>query len=400
MARRLSKNREATEENMDDIVEFLCHCLTPNELADESWQLVKGVENRNWEQLIQFADASYLSPALYLGLRRHGLFSMLNQEEVQGYFEAIHFLSVDRNQRLKAQSVDLIKMLNSAGIEPVLLKGIAGILDGLYEDDGERIMSDIDVLIDTSELTKAVDVMRRNGYYYHKEPTKFQLDMKYKHHAPPMVSKGCLASVELHIRPTILAGKRTLVDAAYARQGARMIEVDGAIALIPSAEFRLLHNFFHSQHQDGRNYRFARLHIRGLLDWVELRQAFDTEVNWEAMIERVKRYDLYRSFSAYLLNAESYFGQPVPEMVVLSFGAKMHVRRQYFLLKHPRFTRLHELSIYFLRGCWDFFFSPASARSYYGDASVSVVIRQRLAKLMSSSWRKDKYNDIRRIIGW
>jgi len=361
-------------------IEFLCRCLAPVEYGDGI--IGEGIESRSWDGIIKFVDASYLSPALFLGLKRHGLFYLLDQE-VQDYFEAIHFLSVDRNRRLRAQGVDLIRLLNRAGIEPLLLKGLAGLLGGLYEGDGERIMTDIDVLIDEADLSKALEVLQENGYHYYQEPSRYDLDMKYKHHAPPLVMGGGAASVELHIRPTILAGKRTLLDAPYACQGAKLIEINSARALMPAPEFRLLHNFFHSQHQDGRNYRFGRIHVRGLLDWVKLRQAFGSSVDWSALVERVRRRHLYRSFSAYLINAEELFGQPLPDSVKPDLSAQIHVQRQKLLLKHCGMAKVNDLCLHLLQGSWHFF-SPAMARRRYGDVSMFTAMRLQAGKRMSS----------------
>jgi len=37
--------------------------------------------------------------------------------------------------------------LNAAGISPIYLKGTGNLIDGFYEDIGERIIGDIDFLV-------------------------------------------------------------------------------------------------------------------------------------------------------------------------------------------------------------------------------------------------------------
>jgi hypothetical protein len=373
---------------------FICRCLAPVEFGDGL--LVEGIEDKDWDRIIKFSDANYVSPALFLGLNRYGLFAHLG-EGIQDYFEGIHALSAARNMHLKAQGVDLIRLLNSAKIEPVLLKGFANLIDDLYEDDGERIMRDIDVLIEEEELPKALKVLLENGYRYFQEPSVFDLDMKYKHEAPSLMAEGQPAAVELHIKPTILAGKRTLLDTAYARKGARTVNIDGAHALMPSPEFRLLHNYFNSQYHEGQSYRFASLHIRGLFDWVRLRQSFDADVNWQDLVGRVRRYHLYRSFSGYLLSAHEFFGQPIPEFVKPDRSARVHIWRQKLLLNHSRLAQLSNVGLYLLYGVLDFV-SPAVLRRYYGEASVFAVMRFRVDQVMSSSWRKKKFEMVRRLV--
>ena len=221
--------------------------------------------------------------------------------------------------------------------------------------------------------------------------------MKYKHHAPPLVAEGLPASVELHIRPTSLAGKRTLLDASFARQGARLKEFEGARALIPSPEFRLLHNFFHTQHQDGKDYRFGRVNIRGLLDWIKLRNMFDSDVAWPSLIERVRHYKLHRSFSAYLITTQEFFNQSPPGSLRLNQSAKIHVQRQKLFLKYPVLARLINLVLYSTQGIWHIF-SPTILRKEYGDASMLTWAGLRMTKFKSQEWRSKKLKDILRIV--
>jgi len=358
-------------------------------------ELTKDIDKRNWGWIVRYVGASLLTPALTCGLKRHGLLPLLDVE-LQGYFEGIYELSADRNRRLKAQAIDLIKCLNQADIEPVLLKGIAGMLDGLDQDEGERIMSDIDVLIGLGELPRAIKVLQEIGYRYYEEPSPYRLDMTYKHHAPALIADGLVASVELHIRPTSLAGRKTILSSEYALKGARCINVGGAQALIPSANFRLLHNFFHSQ-QDDKNYYFGRLHVRGLLDWVILYRSLESEVDWSAVVGRVKRFHLKGSFSAYLLNLKSCFNLNLSPGSKLISSAAIHSWRQRMLINSLAFTRINNMVLFMLLSGWHVF-SPAYRRRTYGDISVLKAYKLHLDKLLSPDWRKDRIEDLRELL--
>ncbi|MBK8386518.1 MAG: hypothetical protein IPL11_13030 [Candidatus Accumulibacter sp.] len=62
-----------------------------------------------------------------------------------------------------------IQALNCLGIRPLLLKGAAVIVGGLYPTDGERMVTDIDVLIPPSSLPdipeKRTHWLSGNGQY-------------------------------------------------------------------------------------------------------------------------------------------------------------------------------------------------------------------------------------------
>ena len=51
-------------------------------------------------------------------------------------------------------------MLLDNGVRPVFLKGTGNVLEGLYEDIGERMVGDIDFLIQQKDFLKAVDILK------------------------------------------------------------------------------------------------------------------------------------------------------------------------------------------------------------------------------------------------
>ena len=113
--------------------------------------------------IFQLADEYLVLPALYLGLKRKECLKFPDLE-VRDFLEAIYELNCQHNQKLKKEALTAVRILNSEGVQPVLLKGIAGLLAGLYKDDGERIIGDIDLMIDQSELVKVVELLIGHGY--------------------------------------------------------------------------------------------------------------------------------------------------------------------------------------------------------------------------------------------
>lgn len=377
------------------MLKFICLCMTKSLPSDKKDQLTRIITTQDWNKIIRYADATLLLPALYSGLKRHNLLHHLDAETSE-FLESIHALNSHRNSSIKYQAIELIKLLNTADIEPILLKGIAGLLTDLHEDPAERVMSDIDILINPNDLPTAIDILLKNNYKFYKEPSSHDLDMTYKHHAPPLVSEGNLASVELHIRPAPLAGKKTLLDFDSANKGSKPINIQGARALLPTPEVRLLHNFNHSQHQDGKNYFFGRIHIRGLLDWIRLTDKFEDNVDWSAVIERISTHSRSRSFSAYLLNASEYFGYVQPISKLSTGFAKLHILRQKAIINFPPLGKANETICYFLSGIW-IMLSPSLARKQFGDLSLAKVYKFRFMRLLNMDFYYNRYRDLQKI---
>ena len=144
--------------------ELLCSFLTNTESAENTSFTESDVRSIDWEELFRLADGYLVLPALYLGLKRDGCLKFLDQE-ARDFLETIHVFNCEHNQKLKVEALRVIRKLNSQSIEPILLKGIAGLFTGLHEDDGERIIGDIDLLVDQFELEKVVKLLMDCGYW-------------------------------------------------------------------------------------------------------------------------------------------------------------------------------------------------------------------------------------------
>lgn len=80
--------------------------------------------------------------------------------------------------------IDVTQRLNSAGIHPVLLKGIANAAP-LYGDLGSRPMSDVDILIHAPDIEKAHALLHSAGWVTDEKPIadrmRFAYAMTYRH---------------------------------------------------------------------------------------------------------------------------------------------------------------------------------------------------------------------------
>ena len=80
------------------------------------------------------------------------------------FLDAVYTLNLDCNLHYEDQLAHLIQVLNNIGVRPVLLKGAAALVSGLYPTPGERMTGDIDILIPASRLPGVFKHLCAAGY--------------------------------------------------------------------------------------------------------------------------------------------------------------------------------------------------------------------------------------------
>jgi len=371
---------------------ILCSLLSSEKRPATLEDVVDVLDEDHWRRLIRLADESYVLPALYPALLFHDVLERVDVE-VKEYLALVHELTAERNRLILLQTVAVVRLLNGFGIEPLPLKGCASLLMGEYGAKGERILTDIDILVSEADIDKAIAVLQDSGYRYYKTPNRSDLDLSYRHHALPLVADGEPVSVELHIRPTPLRERGTLLDAEMAWSAAMRTNRHGCTFWIPSLEFRMLHAFYHSQIGDKWAW-IQSAPLRSLMDFQRLASNGGERVDWEAMWGLVQKYRLERPYSLYVDTCRKYFGLTVPD-----YAFKKGLLLKYDTLwrdgiqRYPLVAKIRYLYAYALKSLYRQF-SLLQARKDYGDLPVIRLIYYRMCKGLSFSLYARKVRDM------
>jgi len=171
------------------------------------------------------------------------------------------------------QLSELLPALEQRNIKSVLLKGTA-FWTCIYEP-GERPVSDIDILIRTTDTDLADEALRSLGYSGERNPLRPASEREYnnRHYYPHPKEHGLM--LELHRR--ILHRQRYDIDTEGLFSRAIPCRIGSASALQLSVEDNLLHLAMHrTVHGDGftpdcRNIEDAhRIIARMPVDWMAL----------------------------------------------------------------------------------------------------------------------------------
>jgi len=233
---------------------------------------------------------------------------------------------------------DTVRLLNQAGIEPLLLKGAIALLPEQYPHAFARMLGDLDLGVAGTEAHRAAEVLQAAGFYPppNLDPAHYATG---HHHLVPLFHPSGDGYVEIHRELLIDQIPKAALSLAMMEAHARPVDWDGLRVRVPTWEHRLLHNALHHQLQD-QAFLFGWLSLRQLLEFAQLRELPDTAaLDWSGLLQRLDAVGAGDALRSYLLAAQRLFGQPLPDGVSLTHAALRAEGRFWFRLRHPRLGR-------------------------------------------------------------
>ena len=175
---------------------FIGKCLTITH-EEHNRSLVEEKLKKNsidWDSVVKVSTSHYVFPAVYCNLKRNNFLHYLPTDLV-AYMKHITDLNRERNQQIINQAKEINELLLLNNITPIFLKGTGNLLEGLYEDIGERMVGDIDFIVSENNYHKTIDLVLKNKYSKADNSTKFLPASK---HYPRLMKKGKIAAIEIH----------------------------------------------------------------------------------------------------------------------------------------------------------------------------------------------------------
>jgi len=268
-----------------------------------------------WPAVLALANHHLLSPALPQGGPV--------PQEVADYLALLHDSNARRNAALQRQVSELVQAMNVAGVTPMLLKGSAMLLGGVYADPAVRMIGDLDLMVPPAALTAALAASRKLGY---------RVTCVYEpgHNAFGELARDSdPAALDLHLAPIdaphLLSAEELWRDA---------VALPGIGAVVASPTHRLLHCLLHAQIHHLGGYYGGRIRLSQLYEVVTL--ARRQPVSWPAIAERYAQHRLSTALHSYLLAAKRLLGFPWPLPQRSGALAELHYRRCVVQLQLPR----------------------------------------------------------------
>ncbi|UAM98460.1 nucleotidyltransferase family protein [Polaribacter litorisediminis] len=175
---------------------FIGKCLTINHEKHNRIIVEKDLKagHIDWDTVVKVSTSHFIFPTLYCNLKKADFLDYLPQDLVD-YMKRITDLNRHRNQQIISEAKEINTLLLAHNSTPIFLKGTGNLLEGLYEDIGERMVGDIDFIVSKNEYEKAIKIIQNNGYF-----TNYKTDYvhpQFKHY-PRMRHKNYLSAIEIH----------------------------------------------------------------------------------------------------------------------------------------------------------------------------------------------------------
>jgi len=310
--------------NSREIIWFIGNCLSlavqPERKAEIKQMLESG--SVDWQQLVYHASNQLVLPALFLNLQRNDLLDSI-PEDLALYLEDITKQNRIRNQAILNQIKGINHLLTPAGINPVYLKGTAHLLCGLYQDIAERMLSDVDFILNEKEATQAWDLLIENGYKKHNElsVTGFGLHR----HLIELVKDNEVASVEIHTR---LFDDKQHRNLNFSHLETEIQKLPDPEAFIPSVKQQILHNILNVQSNDKAS-KEPKVLLRNSYDLLLLSQK-------EEPLKVIKKSGIDFDFmNNYLALSADLLGYPPTLTFGKTIAAENYIEQVHWIWEHP-----------------------------------------------------------------
>ena len=168
-------------------------------------EILNGVDinNINFEKLITLTSGHLMLPALFFNIQKKKA-AYLFPEDFIDYIKNIFAINKARNEILLDEAKELSELLVENNIKHIFLKGTALLLSNVFEDIGERMIGDIDFIIQGKDEEKIKNVLEKNKYSSKKPVGLLRL---FRHrHLPKTTHKNKIIAIEPHLK---------LLDARY-----------------------------------------------------------------------------------------------------------------------------------------------------------------------------------------
>ena len=262
----------------------------------------------DWDQLIQSARRLGLLARIQVLLAERSLLDRIPARP-RMHLESARIVA-DNEQRIMRWEISRIERALCELSTPVIfLKGAAYLMAGLSVAKG-RISTDVDILVDKSDISAVESALLRRGW----EHTKFdEYDQFYyriwTHELPPLRHRERRTIIDVHHTILPLTGRR---HPDPKKLLAEAITLDGSQFKILAPADMVLHSAAHA-FQDGDLARG----LRDLVDLDDLLRHYGAEANfWHRLVQRGQELDLTRSLYYGLRYANLILHTPVPTVVL------------------------------------------------------------------------------------
>jgi hypothetical protein len=318
----------------------------------------------DWDSVVKVSTGHYVFPALYCNLKKANFLHYV-PEELVNYMIHITDLNRERNQQIIEQAKEINELLLKNNITPIFLKGTGNLLEGLYEDIGERMVGDIDMILPNEDVLEANKILQNNNY------TSSAIMFDDHRHLPRLTKVNKIAAIELH-KDFLEIPYRNNFN--YSSIKDSVVKTEQNYSFL-SAVDKMAMNIFSNQITDD-GYEKASILLRNYYDFILLSQkCISNEISL--------KYHEYKNIiiSYWAVNSLLIKGNTTQEIPYNKIERKQ-INKVLWILNNPKlssiYNKLKDLKIYLLTR------SSIFIKAFYKKSNFMFV----LSRVTSLEWYK------------
>ena len=179
-----------------EILFFVSKSLTISTDKRNRLELMKILKNSkiDWDKFVKVSTYYNVLPAIYFNYKR---FKFLNYlpENLVSFMKEIAEINRNRNSKIIKQAFRINDLLIKNNVNALFLRGAGNLVEGLYKDNAERMVGDIDFLVSKNDYLKTIKILNSDGY---EKVSKSNLIFPHFRHYPRLVKDGEIAAIEIH----------------------------------------------------------------------------------------------------------------------------------------------------------------------------------------------------------
>ena len=181
-----------------------------NILYREESESLQGIDidHVNFENLMKLASRHLMLPALFFNINKKKLSHLFPVDFIE-CIKNIYSINKARNEVLLKEAKELSELLYKNNINHIFLKGSALILSNVFEDIGERMIGDIDFIIQHKDKEKIKNLLYTKNYSGLFPDSLFTFFKP--RHFPRVVQKNKTIAIEPHTE-LLFPGYRRIIS--------------------------------------------------------------------------------------------------------------------------------------------------------------------------------------------
>lgn len=181
----------------------------------------------DYGKLVQISSGHLMLPSLYINLKKKSYLNYI-PEDLSKYLKKIYSYNRDRNKILLKEIEHISSILNSKNIDYVFIKGSSLILNNSYKDIGERMVGDIDILINKNQIKEGLKTIQSYSY-----KSNYSYKIWKPNVYPNHINKNKIFSLDIHTElfpsNNLICNKKYLSNYVKTENGIKISKLENEI---------------------------------------------------------------------------------------------------------------------------------------------------------------------------